>query len=678
MAEKKISQLTAKGATVADTDLLVVSESAGGGTYVTKSVTGANVKGLVTDANLTTTDITTNDVSTSKHGFAPKAPNDTTKFLRGDGTWAVPASGSSAIPQTDLIYVDAVLGADNADAGRGNIEKPYASVEYVLANTTNTGTVTGNTTSGSATIISVSSTTNIKVGQYITGTNIPYNSVVISKTSNTIVLSQTATGTGSTITFTWWTPKTIRINGDIVATSNWFKPAFWFDCGDANITWGNFDLFSKSAACLVPEVINGGNWYGNHASSRFIYSNAVSSSHEIFVNILSYISIGTGYQIWLWNAGSYLTFNLNCNSFNAKFGYTASLQGTNASWSGYKYGLLGSLSLNNSSSVINDTTECPSSVLAISSTSGSNLTVNGTVYGSVDTRGMQSRVNFNSGVIGTTIGCGTNLYDSHVFASVYRQTITVAGNAIFNFIEGATINQSAGTLIVNSGNVTYSGSAGVFVMNGYHRSDFDNTFTLSGSCQVFLNNDCGKGSVSVGSGTVFTINGKYRCQFGQHDGTVTVLKGAILQADRISGTSYRITGSLNVYGEIQLLRTYGSEVNESVTPTLPLSTGTIIVDSGKISCALANSLSGLITKYGTGGVVVLKGQCYLKSANGLAPLYIKSNTGTSQDIFDFSMVGNGASGFRLADTFTNTTYGTAYAPNLLVGGVHYQSTTYSF
>ena len=96
MAEKKISQLTAKGATVADTDLLVISESAGGGVYNTKSVTGANIKALVTDANMTTTDITTNDVSTSKHGFAPKAPNDTTKFLRGDGTWAVPASGSSS------------------------------------------------------------------------------------------------------------------------------------------------------------------------------------------------------------------------------------------------------------------------------------------------------------------------------------------------------------------------------------------------------------------------------------------------------------------------------------------------------------------------------------------------------------------------------------------------------
>jgi hypothetical protein len=92
----KISGLTAKGATIADTDLVEVSQSAGGGLYTSRSVTGANIKALVTDANMTTSDITTNDVSTAKHGFAPKAPNDTTKFLRGDGTWAVPASGSSS------------------------------------------------------------------------------------------------------------------------------------------------------------------------------------------------------------------------------------------------------------------------------------------------------------------------------------------------------------------------------------------------------------------------------------------------------------------------------------------------------------------------------------------------------------------------------------------------------
>ena len=125
MAEKKISELTAKGAAVAATDLMVISEVSGA-SYVTKSVTGANIKALVTDANMTTSDITTNDVSTAKHGFAPKAPNDTAKFLRGDGTWAVPASGgltkfteaeTTAAPN-GTVYVDSFTAAastTNAD-----------------------------------------------------------------------------------------------------------------------------------------------------------------------------------------------------------------------------------------------------------------------------------------------------------------------------------------------------------------------------------------------------------------------------------------------------------------------------------------------------------------------------------------------------------------------------------
>jgi hypothetical protein len=43
MANKKISQLTAKGTALAATDLVEISESNGAGGYVTKSVTGANV-----------------------------------------------------------------------------------------------------------------------------------------------------------------------------------------------------------------------------------------------------------------------------------------------------------------------------------------------------------------------------------------------------------------------------------------------------------------------------------------------------------------------------------------------------------------------------------------------------------------------------------------------------------
>jgi hypothetical protein len=130
----KISQLTPKAATIADTDLVEVSQSAGGGTYVTRSVTGANIKALVTDANLVTSDITTNNVSTLKHGFAPKLPGNTTTFLRGDGTYATPAAGgltefteaentaapNATVPVNSLTPVTATTNADFAIIPKGN------------------------------------------------------------------------------------------------------------------------------------------------------------------------------------------------------------------------------------------------------------------------------------------------------------------------------------------------------------------------------------------------------------------------------------------------------------------------------------------------------------------------------------------------------------------------------
>jgi len=59
MANKKISQLTAKGAALAATDLVEISEDSGGGTYVTKSVTGANIKSGLQDTLVSGTNIKT-------------------------------------------------------------------------------------------------------------------------------------------------------------------------------------------------------------------------------------------------------------------------------------------------------------------------------------------------------------------------------------------------------------------------------------------------------------------------------------------------------------------------------------------------------------------------------------------------------------------------------------------
>ena len=62
------------------------------------AVTTAKINnGAVTEAKQTLADNTTGNVSTSAHGYAPKAPNDATKYLDGTGAYSVPAG---AIPRS--------------------------------------------------------------------------------------------------------------------------------------------------------------------------------------------------------------------------------------------------------------------------------------------------------------------------------------------------------------------------------------------------------------------------------------------------------------------------------------------------------------------------------------------------------------------------------------------------
>lgn len=55
--------------------------------------TGTGVLVYNTDPTFVLTDVTTNNVSATAHGWCPKFPNNTTTFLRGDGTYTAPVSG---------------------------------------------------------------------------------------------------------------------------------------------------------------------------------------------------------------------------------------------------------------------------------------------------------------------------------------------------------------------------------------------------------------------------------------------------------------------------------------------------------------------------------------------------------------------------------------------------------
>jgi hypothetical protein len=55
-------------------------------------------RGRSTETEIALIDVTTWDVSTSRHGFAPKLPNDNTKYLDGSGAWSTPSGGGSSTP----------------------------------------------------------------------------------------------------------------------------------------------------------------------------------------------------------------------------------------------------------------------------------------------------------------------------------------------------------------------------------------------------------------------------------------------------------------------------------------------------------------------------------------------------------------------------------------------------
>lgn len=69
----------------------------------TPKITAAVKAATITEAKMNLADNTTNDVSTTKHGFVPKAPNDITKFLRGDGTWATAAAAAILIKELSMM-----------------------------------------------------------------------------------------------------------------------------------------------------------------------------------------------------------------------------------------------------------------------------------------------------------------------------------------------------------------------------------------------------------------------------------------------------------------------------------------------------------------------------------------------------------------------------------------------
>ena len=102
--------------------------------------------GVVTEAQIFLSDVLTDNVSIARHGFVPKAPNDATKVLLGDGTWGTAGTGDVAGPGVsvdgEIVLYDGTTGALIKRAtGTGVVHA--ASGVYSAANVNLTSEVTG-------------------------------------------------------------------------------------------------------------------------------------------------------------------------------------------------------------------------------------------------------------------------------------------------------------------------------------------------------------------------------------------------------------------------------------------------------------------------------------------------------------------------------------------------------
>jgi len=111
MADIKISQLTAKGSAIANTDLLEISESDGAGGYVTKSVTGANIIGSKQNTLISGTNIKTINSNS----------------ILGSGDLVITGGVSSVSATTPVVATGTTTPVISLASNYGDTQNPYAS-----------------------------------------------------------------------------------------------------------------------------------------------------------------------------------------------------------------------------------------------------------------------------------------------------------------------------------------------------------------------------------------------------------------------------------------------------------------------------------------------------------------------------------------------------------------------
>ena len=535
-------------------------------------------------------------------------------------------SGGGAILQANLIYVDSENGVDST--GRGDINTPYLTPEYALSDTTNTGTVT--VTTATSTILSAISdldNDNLVVGQYITGTGIPFGTIITAKgneggDANTVTLSK-ATTASATITATWFTIYELRLSGIFNAVSDWNKQGMWINSQNATIYFGAITLYGGSTSYKIPHKILGkGNYFGTATASRWMYmTGAQVTGFTLDVDRGEIETVGTNEAIYTYFTGTMSSYKHRGGFVNARFGKVLYQAGVVADIHFNSYGLLGGLAFStiNQSTSVKGRHETPSAILVFSG--------------------------------GYRIYSKADLYGSTYWAQASH--VGVLKGTTHTMIGADSINATSG-----GGTVNISGTGNTFTSNS--------SFTINVSAASFCNIYCNVGSnIATNNGTIYN--------YGTVTAALTGTGTTYNYGDMYINVSNSFNGTLLNYGRFRsftlgnqltfTVKNYGTHeiggyglgrggawtyLNKGViessssftnnTAMINLSNpGCIFDNQGTIINNDTNVVDAVIDK--ARGKLLLRQGSIIKVSNGLSPVRVGTvDTGTTTSTTAFKLV----------------------------------------
>jgi len=536
----------------------------------------------------------------------PNVDGAVNQVLTTDGagvtTWG---TVNTDIPQSNVIYVDSTNGINDI-TGRGDINKPYLTPEYALANIVNTGNITA-TTATNTTLSGISDVdnANLVLGQYITGTGIPFGTIITFKgnqggNANTVTLSKIPTA-NATITAAWFTIYEVRLSGVFNAVSNWNKEGMWINSQSAIIYFGAITLYGGSTSYKIPHKILGkGNYFGTDISSRWLYmTGAQVLGFTLDVDRGDIETIGTAEAIFTSFTGPMSSYKHRGGFVNARFGKVLYHMGAVADIDFNSYGLLGGLSFsqnNNFSTYVRGRHETPSAVYVLSS--GYRTFSRADLYGST--------LWDQSSHVGVLSGSNHSLIGGDITATGGGGIVTFVGSSIFRSTFGFTIIVNAaafanlycdsGTVIqTNNGTVRNHGAVSAELTGTGITYNYGDMFVnVSNSFNGTLINYSRLRTFSLGNQLAFTVK-----NYGVHEMTGYALgrggpwtylnKGVIETAGNITNNSAMI----NLSNVGCIFDNYGTLINNNVAvgfSVIDKSRGKLLLRQGSV-IEVSNSLS---------------------------------------------------------------------------------------